>query len=268
VQASVLVLLAGSLVVLVGTARSDSSVGPWSGALVVLQLNLCNSGEAACYTRINNGQSVPEAAGVIRERRPDVVTLNEVCKADVTTTLYRAMAATFPDSRVFWAWKAAGDKRDSGPYRCRNGDEYGVGLVGRVPKSRWQGVAVNDGIYPAQSRSVEMRAWLCATAVGAYVACTTHLSPRAAIALDQCRWLMDTEVPAARETSGGVPAIVSGDFNLRTADAARCIPPGYRGRDDGGFQHVLASTGLTFQAVQALPLTHTDHPGWLVRLTP
>src|SRR4051812_5360187 len=42
----------------------------------LLQLNLCNSGIAACYT----GRSVAEAATVIRAEAPDLVTLNEICQ--------------------------------------------------------------------------------------------------------------------------------------------------------------------------------------------
>ena len=45
----------------------------------MLQLNLCNSGIASCYTR----RSVREAADVIRANRPDLVTLNEICRDDV-----------------------------------------------------------------------------------------------------------------------------------------------------------------------------------------
>ncbi len=52
--------------------RGDSSVR-------VLQMNLCDSGHAHCYT----GRSVAEASEVIRAEDPDVVTVNEVCQDDV-----------------------------------------------------------------------------------------------------------------------------------------------------------------------------------------
>ena len=45
----------------------------------VLQLNLCNSGIAACYT----GRSTAEAATVIHAEIPDLVTLNEICQGDL-----------------------------------------------------------------------------------------------------------------------------------------------------------------------------------------
>ena len=51
-------------------------------SLRVLQLNLCDSGLAGCYT----GRAVRAAAEVVRGERPDVVTLNEVCRDDVSRT--------------------------------------------------------------------------------------------------------------------------------------------------------------------------------------
>jgi hypothetical protein len=46
------------------------------GSVRVLQMNLCDSGHAHCYT----GRSVAEAGEVIRAEVPDVVTVNEVCQ--------------------------------------------------------------------------------------------------------------------------------------------------------------------------------------------
>ncbi|MFG1869658.1 hypothetical protein [Micromonospora arborensis] len=48
--------------------------------LRVLQMNLCNSGRAGCYT----GRSLTRAAEVISAEAPDLVTLNEICQDDVT----------------------------------------------------------------------------------------------------------------------------------------------------------------------------------------
>ena len=55
--------------------------------LRVLQMNLCNSGKASCYT----GRALAQAAVVIRAEEPDVVTLNEVCHNDIAN-LGQAMA--------------------------------------------------------------------------------------------------------------------------------------------------------------------------------
>ena len=63
-------------------------------SLRLLQMNLCGSGAAGCYT----GRSVLEASAVIRAQAPDVVTVNEVCRDDVAT-LERTLAATGRERR-------------------------------------------------------------------------------------------------------------------------------------------------------------------------
>jgi len=61
--------------VLAGSTTGSAAVG---ARLRVLQLNLCNSGIASCYT----GHSVARAAAVIGGDGPNLVTLNEVCRED------------------------------------------------------------------------------------------------------------------------------------------------------------------------------------------
>lgn len=242
---------------------------------VTLQLNLCNSGLASCYTRYNNGRSVPEAYGVIVARRPDVVTLNEVCLSDVSTGLYPAMVRNFPNDRTFWEFMPAGDRANGGqPYRCRNGDQYGIGVLGRIPAGAGGGTRVFKGLYPQQdTTSNELRAWLCVGAVGSYGACTTHLvSSSGSIALQQCRRLMDVEVPAMRAAVGAaLPVVVSGDLNLRyggSPNVQSCVPAGWYRKGDGDVQHFLATNSLTFGFGQNVNLQYTDHDGWLVSVSP
>lgn len=239
-----------------------------------LQLNLCNSGFASCYTRYNNGRSVGEAYDVILSRRPDLVTLNEVCKADVMTSLYPAMTASFPDSQIFWAFQPAGNRSTGGqPYLCRNGDQYGVGLLGRVRTTDWAGVTIFNGLYPQQDTGVnEMRAWVCAAAVSNYVACTTHLTNTSGtIAMRQCKQLMDVEVPAIRDAVGAsLPVVVSGDLNLRYGgwpNVQNCVPPGYYRKGDGNVQHFTTTANMTFSFGQKVDMRYTDKDGWLVGVT-
>src|SRR6476620_9457895 len=87
----------------------------------VLQMNLCNSGLAGCYT----GRSVSRAAAVIRAQAPDLVTLNEVCRADVPV-LERAMGGA-----ASAAFQPARNRRTGGAVRCRNGESYGIALLSR-----------------------------------------------------------------------------------------------------------------------------------------
>ena len=93
----------------------------------ILQFNLCNSGIAGCYT----GRSVRQAAEVIRAERPDVVTLNEVCRRDLSV-LERAMSAMQHGGVIASAFEAAGDRRTNRGYQCRNGQRYGIGLLARL----------------------------------------------------------------------------------------------------------------------------------------
>jgi hypothetical protein len=260
-------------VVVTGPAAAMAEL-PSGVPLVTLQLNLCNSGFASCYTQYNNGRSVPEARDVIVARRPDVVTLNEICRSDVVNSLYPAMVGNFPDSRAFGAFKAAGNRSTGQSYKCKNGDEYGIGILGRVRTADWAGVTITDGLYPMQDTSSnEMRAWVCAGAIGNYFACTTHLvSTSGTIALQQCKRLMDVEIPAFKTAVGvRAPVVVAGDLNLRyggSPNVQSCVPPGYYRKGDGDVQHFMASTDLPFGYGQSVNLAYTDHDGWLVGVNP
>ncbi len=211
----------------------------------VLQMNLCGSGIAECYT----GRSVTEAASVIRAQAPDVVTLNEICQSDVDS-LRHAMAGT-----VVTAFRAAGDRRTGGPFRCRDGQPYGIGLL-----ARGTAYGIDSGLYPEQdSGDPEERAWLCA-ALDGFTACTTHLANTSAtVASGQCRYLL-ARVPR--------PAVLGGDLNLGRQGARACVPAGFADVDDGGVQHVLGTPGATatFSAPIGMAGT-TDHPALLATLT-
>src|SRR3954471_5826586 len=75
-----------------------------ASTFVVLQMNLCNSGMAvgSCYSY---GRAVDEAVGKIHRYRPELVTLQEVCRDDVYGRhgwgkLARAMADRYGDAHV------------------------------------------------------------------------------------------------------------------------------------------------------------------------
>ena len=79
----------------IGLTASDPVVPARPGStFVLLQMNLCNSGlaRASCYTL---GRSVDEAVGNIRRYRPELVTLQEICRSD----LYARDGWGKPDSR-------------------------------------------------------------------------------------------------------------------------------------------------------------------------
>jgi endonuclease/exonuclease/phosphatase family metal-dependent hydrolase len=206
-------------------------------------------------------------AAVIRAAAPDVVTLNEVCRDDVAA-LGRSLDSVHP-GRARWAFQAAVDRRTGGPFRCRNGQPYGIGLLVRVAAAD-QGYRTYRGSYPTQdSRDPEERAWLCVDAA-AFYACTTHLaSTSPTVALAQCAHLLGTVIPSIR--TGYRPALLGGDLNLvdgGSPDLRSCLPAASPHTGDGSVQQVVATPGVTIGASGLIDMAGTtDHPALLVALT-
>jgi endonuclease/exonuclease/phosphatase family metal-dependent hydrolase len=248
---------------LAAVSAGSATPAPPPGALRVLQLNLCASGWADCYT----GRSLALAAEVVLGRGPDVVTVNEICAGDIER-LHQALVAADRGGTVVAAFRAAGNRTLSGPYRCRDGRPYGNGLLVRIP-SPGHGAVTRSGLYDVQDRrDPEERAWLCLDVATYLSACTTHLaSTSGAVALGQCRALFaDVVRPAAW------PTVVAGDLNLDTPGAGgsrSCLPPQDPAADDGRAQHVIATPGLEVTSRVLIDLAGTtDHPGLLVTLVP
>ena len=258
----------GTIAPTAATNPSRPSALPGRYPFWVLQMNLCNSGIAKCY---EGGASVPEGAGVISSTAPDVVTLNEVCAPDVAQ-LATTLAGVYPGSTVVWAFKAARNRGTGGNYKCKNGQDYGIGLVAHVP-APFNGVQTYSGIYASQDPgSGEERAWLCLNAVGNFYACTTHLAAgNGAVALNQCKDLMNNIIPSVRVSGGGyAPTVIGGDLNLKyrgSPNAQSCVPGGYYRKGDGDVQHILATTDLAFSSSRSIGMSHTDHDAWFVATT-
>jgi endonuclease/exonuclease/phosphatase family metal-dependent hydrolase len=170
------------------------------------------------------------------------------------------------------AFKAAVDRRTAGPFRCRNGQPYGIGVLVRI-RPPYQGYRRLGVVYPTQDTGdPEQRVWLCLHAVAKFYACTTHLaSTSRTVALAQCGYLLNTALPAVRTQGGPDPIVVGGDFNLsfgESDDGQFCQPRGYRGAADGATQHILVSAEVTVRSSRSISLHGTtDHPGLLVDLT-
>lgn len=234
-----------------------------------LQLNLCNSGRAECY---RNGRSVDEAAQLITRYQPTLVTLNEICAANVLgagAAIPAAMAGVARragDSAVFALFAPAINANTHSPYKCVNGDSYGIGMVGLGSVT---GSARHT--YRNQYRETdEWRVALCAAIAAGYDVCATHLeSDNRAVALDQCRELLGGggEVSRFQRATGDRPTIVGGDFNLVTGgrpDARDCLPAGWLGTDDGAVQHVLATRDFVLRGTRTITMRYTDHPAFVV----
>lgn len=232
----------------------------------ILQLNLCNSGIAGCFT----GRATATAAAVIRAEAPDLVTLNEICSTDVAILEDALVDATA--RAVTSAFQAARDARTGAPYRCRNGGEYGIGVLARWPQV--PGSAPAGGIYPAQDPDdPEQRAWLCvdAAATPAITVCTTHLAyTRRDVAQAQCEHLLGTVIAQVRARGAATPVVLGADLNLGAGDDPQlrsCLPPGFVLAGDGGQQHVVGTPGFAVSDVRSVDLRgSTDHPGLLVTL--
>ncbi|MFF5056302.1 endonuclease/exonuclease/phosphatase family protein [Micromonospora sp. NPDC000663] len=261
-------LTVGCLVAAAGMPSGSSAAdSPAPTTLRLLQMNLCNSGRANCYT----GRSVTRAAEVISTERPDLVTLNEICQDDVTA-LERTFAAVHRGAGVVSAFQAAGDRPSGADTRCRNGRSYGIGVLARLtaPGARHM---VHRGIHPTQDLTdPEERSWLCVHVDGALSVCTTHLAATSStVALAQCEHLLDEILPVVRGSTGYAPTVLSGDLNLRRGgdtDVRSCGSSGDLRVDDGAVQHVLASSGVALCCTRSVGMGDaTDHPGLLVTLT-
>jgi hypothetical protein len=265
------VLVAACLVFTAGVlagSRPETAARATPEPLRVLQMNLCDSGIAQCYT----GRSVAEAAAVIRADMPDVITVNEVCQSDVST-LDRTLVGLHPGGTVVSAFKAATDRRTGEAFRCRDGEPYGIGLLAYIPMAD-PGYTTSSGIYPVQDHGdPEERAWLCLDAIGSFYACATHLaSTSPTVALAQCDYLLGTVIPDVHaRDSGYEPTVVGGDFNLSyggTPDMRSCVPASYLRKGDGGVQDIVVTTDFTVSSDRSIGMDGTtDHPGLLVALT-
>ncbi|WFE99252.1 endonuclease/exonuclease/phosphatase family protein [Micromonospora sp. WMMD964] len=262
-RASAVCLLLAAAGLPAGPPAADTTDTARPTVLRMLQLNLCNSGRAGCYT----GRSMAVAAEVIDTEAPDLVTLNEICQGDVPA-LRRVFAAVHPGRAVVSAFQPAGDRPSGADTRCRNGQPYGVGLLARV-RTPDTPDAVYRGIHPTQDLAdPEERAWLCVDVDRRLLACTTHLANTSyRVALAQCGHLLDTILPTIRRGTG---AVLAGDLNLRAGvdpDVRSCTPPGHQRVDDGALQHIVATAGVTICCRRSVPMREaTDHPGLLATL--
>lgn len=260
----VVCLIAAGALAASGAATARPAI---SSPFRVLQMNLCDSGIARCYT----GRSVTEAAAAIRTGHPDVVTLNEVCRDDVHV-LKRALMAASRSGVVVSAFKAAIDRRTASVYRCRNGQPYGIGVLAHLPASHSR-YTTDSGIYPTQDpRDPEERVWLCLHPIGSFYSCTTQLANTSrTVALAQCGYLLQTAIPAVRARDGEYqPTVLGADLNLDGGpqDIRSCVPLGYLHKGDGGVQYVVATIDFALSSDRSIGMDGTtDHPGLLVALT-
>lgn len=235
-------------------AHATDAARPRAAAPVgVLQLNVCHSGKADCYT--GDDRAINAGIAAIQQRGPAMVTLNEVCANDITTMTKRT---------GYHAEFTPAGRKGSGPYQCSDGrGDYGVAILAHPDLGAPSGQVV-ERRYTAQDGGDEQRVMLCAP-FSSISACTTHLSAAdPAVAAEQCREL------TAVATGLGRPTVIGGDLNLThggNPDVQECVPAGWFRKGDGSVQHVLASGDFGFERAENMPIDGTDHPGFLVELT-
>ncbi|WP_020144372.1 endonuclease/exonuclease/phosphatase family protein [Terracoccus sp. 273MFTsu3.1] len=271
---SVVVFFAGCLAGCdAGRAASDPTdqgrptIGRLDRTVRVLQMNLCNSGRADCYS---GGRAVSTAVALIHEHRPDMVSVNEVCRDDLPV-LEQAMSAGVAPQAVASAFTSAKDRHTHAPVRCLNGQEFGNGVLAGVPPPA-VGSRSYSGVYPVQDpHDSEERVWVCIALATRFTACTTHASSAdTTVALNQCRFLVKSAVPRISRGNGAGPIIVGADLNLAARGSPSpeaCLSDGYQRTDDGGLQSVMVSPGVGVRAHSVIDMQGTtDHPGLLVDL--
>jgi endonuclease/exonuclease/phosphatase (EEP) superfamily protein YafD len=233
-------------------ARPPGRSGP-GATFALLQMNLCLSGLAGCYARVDYPAGVNEAAGLIVRTRPDAVTLSEACSGDAAR-IARRVGYRLRFSTVIYGGR---------PFACI--DPGGRGVFGDAVLTRAAVVRSTSQPFPGQT-GVERRRWLCVTTAAAVSVCTAHLNIRARGEVAgndrQCGEL--AAILATR--AGGRGVIFGGDVNRGPS----CAPSGFwtrtdaAARQDPGLQHVYGDGALRSPAAEVLPFAHSDHDALLV----
>jgi len=219
-----------------------------------MQMNLCLSGLADCYGKVDYPAGVKDVVARIREARPDAVTLNETCSGDIAL-IARRTGYHLRFSRVIY---------NDRPLPCvRPG---GRGLFGDAVLTSAAIERTESQPFAAEA-GPERRQWLCVSTRASVDVCTAHLaSPEpdeVAANAPQCSELKS--VLARRAAAHTV--IFGGDVNRRSS----CAPRGFwtrtdsSGHQDPGSQQVYGTATLRSPSAHVVPARHTDHDVLLVR---
>lgn len=254
-----LLLVAGSAVIgatLFAVSWSPSSSSS-SGSFSLLQMNLCLSGRAGCYSPDIHAAVLDEATGAIDDHAPDAVTVNEVCRRDAAD-LARRTGYELSFATVDYG---------GAPLPCIDPGERG--LFGIAVLTKGDVRTSRQGAFTVRSDPEERR-WLCATTAADVSVCTAHLSTRFSSGerLDndvQCRQLGQV---LARHADLGT-TFFGGDLNREDS----CAPAGmWTARDiaasqSPGLQHVYGTTSVDAPSVSVTEATYTDHDFLVVATT-
>jgi endonuclease/exonuclease/phosphatase (EEP) superfamily protein YafD len=227
---------------------------PGGSAFTLMQMNLCLSGLAECYVKVAYPAAVQEAAGLIRQTRPDAVTLSEACRGDAAR-IARRTGYHLRFSTVIYR---------GAPFACI--DPGGRGDFGDAVLTKAPIVRADGRAFRAQA-GIERRRWLCVATRAGIEVCTAHLNTRSAVEVAgndaQCSELAG--ILARRRAARTV--IFGGDVNRLPS----CAPAGFWTRSDAsagqdpGLQQVYGCATLRSPAVAVVPFAHSDHDALVVR---
>ena len=219
----------------------------------LMQMNLCLSGLAGCYAKVDYPAGVKQAVAEIRHARPDAVTFNEVCSADVALIALRT-GYHLRFSKVIYHAK---------PLFCIK--PGGRGLFGDAVLTKAPVHSADSRPFEAQA-GPERRQWLCVSTRVVDV-CTAHLASHESVEVaanePQCAEL---RAQLARRAAARA-VIFGGDVNRRPS----CAPLGFWTRtdrsshEDPGLQQIYGTSTLRSPSARIVPATHTDHDILLVR---
>jgi endonuclease/exonuclease/phosphatase family metal-dependent hydrolase len=217
-------------------------------------MNLCLSGLAGCYAKVDYPGVVREAVARIRQARPDAVTFNEACGGDVAL-VGRRTGYHVRFSSIIYYGKPLPCVRPGGRGR------FGDAVLTKAAITRTE-----SHPFAAQA-GPEQRQWLCvSTRVGVEV-CTAHLaSPEPVEATANRPQCAEVTALLARRAAAGT-VIFGGDVNRRPS----CAPRGFWTRTDAsahqdpGSQQVYGTAALRSPSARVVAATHTDHDVLLVR---
>jgi hypothetical protein len=237
-----------------GPSATATAAPPSVGSYTLMQMNLCLSGLAGCYAKVEYPAVVQEAIAQIHQSRPDAVTIDEACSGDVALIARRTgYQAAF--SKVIYYGKRLPCVRPGGR-----------GLFGDAVLTRAAIQSTDSHPFAAQA-GPERRLWMCvSTRIGVDV-CTAQLaSPdvrEVAANAPQC-----AELGALLARRGPTrPVIFGGDVNRHPS----CAPHGFWTRtdrsagQDPGSQQVYGTHAMRSPSVRVVPAIHTDHDILLVR---
>ncbi len=226
----------------------------------LLQMNLCLSGYSGCFARTAYPAVVDEAVRIIRDRRPDAVSLNEACARDARE-MARRTGYHVRFTEVIYA---------DALLPCVH--PAGRGLFGNALLTRARVTQARDAKFSAQLGPEERR-WLCATTVTDVTVCNAHLEGttgpdrRRANNGRQCEELASVLARHTRQR----PTIFAGDANRQ----GPCAPEGHwvvtdseasgAAGTDPGIQHVYGSPDFASPRGTVVPAARSDHDYLLVR---